>query len=67
MIPWCGVRQENKETESRGRVVTDTAFSGERRGERKKLLACQIPRQCPLVLLINVGSKNGKSVGKWRR
>jgi hypothetical protein len=46
--------------ESGGRVVRDTTFNG---GNRYKFTATKVPRQCPLVLLINVGRREGKAFG----
>jgi hypothetical protein len=51
--------------------VRDTTFS---RGKRDKFTATKVPRQWPLVLLVNVGWRRGKMFGseegrdeRWRR
>jgi hypothetical protein len=41
-----------REKKKWGRVVRDTTFNG---GNRDAFSAMKVPRQCPLVLLVNVG------------
>jgi hypothetical protein len=43
-----------------GWVVRDTTFN---RGETELRYCYEGPRQCPLVLLVNVGWKRGKTFG----
>jgi hypothetical protein len=42
-------------------VVWDTTFKRGR--ERAKFTAMRVPRQCPLVLLVKVGWRGGKTFG----
>jgi hypothetical protein len=45
--------------ESGGRIVRGTTFWG-----KHKFTVTQVPRQCPLVLLVKVGRKEGKAFGR---
>jgi hypothetical protein len=47
-----------------GGVMTDTAFNGR---NKKKLFTIKVHKQCPLVLLVKVGRREGKAFGSGAR
>jgi hypothetical protein len=54
-------RESEREREKRKwEVVCDTRF---KRGVRAMFTAMKVPRQCPLVLLVKVGWRGGKTFG----